>query len=157
MVLVLAVAAGQMGSLLHTQLRKVAACPWRQCGGHSGPGSSAPADGGCGCCLSPGHHSAWGRSRSRSKVAVHLWGRTAEWPLVPRTPHSCERRGFHSGVMDPETLGQVEESVLCAEALPSLWKMAGFTHAGDYTCPPREDGLTPLRHGSWVYFTSHPV
>lgn len=87
-VLVLAVAAGQMGSLLHTQLRKVATCPWRQCGGHSGPGSSAPADGGCGCCLSPGRHSAWGRSRSRSKVAEHPWGRTAEWPLVPRTPHS---------------------------------------------------------------------
>lgn len=23
-----------------------------------------------------------------SKVAAHPWGRTAEWPLVPRIPHS---------------------------------------------------------------------
>lgn len=97
---VLAMAAGQVESLFHTRLRKVAACPWRQCGGRSGPGFSALADGGCGSghCLSQGHHSAWGRSQSWSRVVVHPWGRTAEWPLVPRTPHSCERRVFTQGL-----------------------------------------------------------
>lgn len=93
-VLALAMAAGQTESPFHTQLRKVAASPGRQCGGHSGPGSSALDDGGSGRCLSQGHHSAWGRTQSLSRVVAHPWGHTAEWPLVPRTPHSCERRVF---------------------------------------------------------------
>lgn len=89
---------------------------------------------------------------------MHPWGRTAEWPLVPHTPHSCERRVF-TQVMDPKTLGQVEESILCGEELPSLWKTASLTRAGSYetTLVPREDSLIPLRHGSWVNFTSHPM
>lgn len=99
-VLVLVVAAGQMESLFHTQLHKVAACPWRQCGGHPGPGSSVLAGGGCGSgrCLSQGCHSAWGRSQSWSRGVVHPWGHTAEWPLVPHTLHSCERRVFTQGL-----------------------------------------------------------
>lgn len=113
-VLVLAMAADQMVGLLHTQLHKVAVCPWRQCGGHSGPGSSAPvADVGHGHCLSQGCHSAWDRSQSASRVVVHPWGHTAEWPLVPRTPHSCKRRVFTQGLMDPKALGQMEEYIFC--------------------------------------------
>ena len=92
-VLAPAEAAGPMGGWVHTRPRKGAGCPWRRCGGRSGPAASAGVGRGCGHCLRPGRRPARGRSRSASRGAGRPWGCTAAWPPAPHTPRNCKRRG----------------------------------------------------------------
>lgn len=139
LVLVQAAAADPMGTQLHTRPHKGAACPWRWCGGHSGLWSSALAGVRCGCghCLSQERHSVWGRNQSESRVVVHPWGHTAEWPLAPHIPHSCETRG-----------ARALEVGVGVSPLSTVTRCSGCGPVGPHYLPGGHPAL--LQHGLWA-------
>lgn len=98
-----AAAADQTEDQLHTQPHMGAACPWRWYGDHSAPQACAPAGIGwdLGHCWHPRRCPMWGRSQSASRAVVHLWGRTALWPLAPHTLRSYKRRSSFRALCKP--------------------------------------------------------